>query len=288
MLISRTLESFIEVARKKNIKTASKSLNLTASPISRRIKILENWVGFKLFVRINNDFVLTEKGRAFYEEILPCHERMRILESTYKHKKCNEHRKKTLRVGTELLSPAMISKFINYFKIKRDIHHVLYFECNKESAVDKLLAEDIEILVSHRTINHERISFFELNTEHLCLLYRNDITSEVQDKSIRSIFIIEQKTIDQDNLNKISNYILTSFTNADILIVNNFLTHINLIESGHAVGVVSETFSLPQKQYKNIPASTSISRLKIDVGLKTHMYFLKENEELSRQLAEAV
>lgn len=128
MLTSRTLESFIEVAKKKNIKTASTSLNLTASPISRRIKILENWIGFKLFVRMQNDFVLTERGRAFYEDILPCHEKMAILEKTYKSRSCNEHKIKPLKVGIELLSNSVINLFVEYFRERKDVSRILYLE----------------------------------------------------------------------------------------------------------------------------------------------------------------
>ena len=288
MLTSRTLESFIEVAKKKNIKTASTSLNLTASPVSRRIKILENWVGFKLFVRMQNDFVLTEKGRAFYEDILPYHEQMAVLEKTYKSKKCDENKIKSLKIGIELLSQSVIKQFIEYFRGNKEIHHVLCFECNKESALDKLLAKDIELLFSHRVIRHEHISFMELNSAPLWLTYHHDLESKIKDKSINTIFTIEQKTIDQDNLNKISNYICTSFPNADILIVNSFTPYLNLIESGNAVFVINETSPLANKNNKHAPVSSSINIMKVNISLKTHVYFLKENEDISRQLVEIV
>lgn len=288
MLTSRTLESFIEVAKKKNIKTASTSLNLTASPVSRRIKILENWVGFKLFVRMQNDFVLTEKGRAFYEDILPYHEQMAVLEKTYRSKKCDENKIKSLKIGIELLSQSVIKKFIEYFRGNKEVNHVLYYECNKDSALDKLLAEDIELLFSHRVIRHERISFMELNSEPLWLTYHNDLERKIKDKSIGTIFIIEQKTIDQDNLNKISNYICTSFPNADILIVNSFTPYLNLIESGNAVFIINETSPLAHKQSKNAPVPSPMNKMKVNISLKTHVYFLKKNEDISRQLAEIV
>jgi len=285
LLTSRTLESFIEVARKKNIKTASIALNLTASPISRRIKILEDWVGFKLFIRIQNDFVLTERGRAFYEDILPYHEKMAILEKTYKKRKWSNRKPDYLRVGIELLSHSMISKFMEYFRRNKEIHHVFYFECNKESALEMLLSEDIELLFSHRIISHEHISCLDIKSEPMYLLFCDELKNEICNKSINTIFIIEQRVVDQDNLNKISTYICTSFSDADILIVNNILSYIDIIESGNAVGIVNEKSPLIHKIIINPESPPSINKMKINISLNTYIYFLKENEYISQQLA---
>jgi len=285
LLISKTLESFIEVAKKKNINKASTSLNLTASPISRRIKILEDWVGFKLFIRMQNDFVLTKRGRAFYEEILPYHEKISLLEKTYKKRKRVIHKENLLRIGTELLSHQTINEFMEHFRRNKDIDHVFYFECSKESALERLLAGDIEILLSHRTISHEHVSFLELESKQMSLVFSDNLRQAICDKSINTVFIIEQRTVDQDNFNKISTYICTSYPNADILIVNSFLPYMELIETGSAVGIVNEMFPLTHQRNGNTVIFPSINQMKINVSLKTHIYFLKSNEYISKQLA---
>lgn len=245
-------------------------------------------MGFKLFVRMQNDFVLTERGRVFYEEILPYHEKMTVIEKSYKNSKWNNRERHDLRVGTELFSQSMINRFMDRFKRNKNIKHVFYFECCKESALEKLLAEDIELLFSHRIINHDHVSFIELNSEQMCLLFCSDLELEIFNKSINTVFIIEQRTVDQDNLNKISTYICSSFPNADILIVNSLLTYLDLIGSGKAVGIVDEMFTSTHKEDKHTLFLPSINKMKINVSLTTHIYFLKRNKYISKRLADMV
>lgn len=125
----------------------------------------------------------------------------------------------------------------------------------------------------------------ELNAQPLWLIHHHSLDGKINNKSIDTIFAIEQKTIDQDNVNNISNYICTSFPNADMLIVNSFLPYLDLVESGSAVFISNETPPFPNKQNEKLPTSSEITKREISISLKTHVYFLKENEDISRKLA---
>jgi len=58
-----SLQAFIEVARHESFSQASDTLFLTQSAISKRIALLEDELGTKLFNRINRQVSLTDAGR---------------------------------------------------------------------------------------------------------------------------------------------------------------------------------------------------------------------------------
>lgn len=61
---SREFFTFIEVAREKSIRRAAEKLNLSASALSRQMKILEQAFGTPLFVRVPQGVQLTGAGEA--------------------------------------------------------------------------------------------------------------------------------------------------------------------------------------------------------------------------------
>lgn len=87
MFLSSNLKCFIVLAKEKSLKKASEILFVTSSPISRRIKILEDELGFKLFSRTDHDFTLTKKGLELYEKIMPHYDKMTELEDYFSQKK---------------------------------------------------------------------------------------------------------------------------------------------------------------------------------------------------------
>lgn len=87
MFVSSNLRCFIAIAREKSLKKASETLYVTASPISRRIKIFEDEIGYKLFTRKDKDFTLTIKGKELYDKIIPYYIKILELEEYFSRRK---------------------------------------------------------------------------------------------------------------------------------------------------------------------------------------------------------
>lgn len=62
------IQSFLVVAEKLNFRRAAERLNIDQSALSRRIRKLEDMLGFALFERTTRDVSLTPAGRTFYDE----------------------------------------------------------------------------------------------------------------------------------------------------------------------------------------------------------------------------
>src|SRR5690606_38529833 len=58
---------FVEVARAKSFRRAAETLNMPSSTLSRRIHILEQAIGLRLFNRTTRRIELTEAGRIYFE-----------------------------------------------------------------------------------------------------------------------------------------------------------------------------------------------------------------------------
>lgn len=78
----RAMRAFCAAARHGSFRAAAEDLYLTASAVSHQIKNLEQALGFRLFARNARALVLTESGRAFYEDLRPI---LQALDDTTAH-----------------------------------------------------------------------------------------------------------------------------------------------------------------------------------------------------------
>lgn len=288
MLISKTLESFMAVVKEGTIKEASFSLNLTSSPVCRRIKTLESWVGFKLFVRRHNDLILTEKGKEFYEKLLPFHEEIYNIENSYVKEKIRGRQRNDLKIGMEVNYNHTVNKFIYSLKKKKKISNVFFMEFGKELALEKLLSEDVDMVVSQRMINHAAIDSVELLSEKVSLFYNSKIQDILESRNIDTVFIIDKKSVCHENVSMISKRVCCLFRNAQILIVNEISHYTDLICAGDAVGVIKGMDFYKIYKPLNGVEFKMMSDVNIDISIKTYLYFLKENNNINRSVFDSI
>jgi len=73
----KALRAFEATARTCSFTRAARELNVTQTAISHQVKVLENWIGFRLFRRLNNALVLTEKGDLYLPTVREAFDRIR-------------------------------------------------------------------------------------------------------------------------------------------------------------------------------------------------------------------
>mgnify|MGYP001042067036 CR=1 FL=1 len=71
MFISKPMRVFITVYEEKNLKRAAKNLYLTVPPVSRMLKITEEWLGVKLFIIERNNIIPTAAADELYHKLSP-------------------------------------------------------------------------------------------------------------------------------------------------------------------------------------------------------------------------
>lgn len=144
---SRLLRHFLAVAEKRNITSASKSLNISQPAITRSVRQLESIIGVSLFDRLPTGVALTRQG-----EILA--RRAKLMDLEYRHalaeiSALEQGLTGVLRIGagpvwiTMLLPPVIASFFRQYPKVKTRLTGGVI-----NTLVPDLLSGDIDIVCS--------------------------------------------------------------------------------------------------------------------------------------------
>jgi len=275
MFLSSNLKCFIVLAKEKSLKKASEILFVTSSPISRRIKILEDELGFKLFSRTDHDFTLTKKGLELYDRIMPHYDKMTELEDYFSQKRTNLHIRRGLMIGVENLNPFLFNLLV---KTRKKTESVSYCACDSRASVESLLSGDIHGIISHREITDNGILSMNFFSEAACYLYsKNSSTTQLSDIKNTPI-IIPTNGFYEHYVKNAHAKILTVCPTAQVIIVDDIYDYISLIANGEAVGLISESMV---SFYQNKISNFSDLRYRVDglfPELKTYIYYLKERE----------
>ncbi len=81
------LRSFESAARQLSFTRAAEELSVTPSAISHQVKLLESWVGTRLFERSVRRIVLTQRGRELYLSASKCLDDLAIAFRVAEHRR---------------------------------------------------------------------------------------------------------------------------------------------------------------------------------------------------------
>jgi len=93
----RGLRTFCVAARHASFRSAAEELFVTASAVSHQVKNLEEEFGQKLFDRTGRELVLTDAGRALYDDVNPLVEQLDV--ATARHR--NAEPRSELRISVQ-------------------------------------------------------------------------------------------------------------------------------------------------------------------------------------------
>jgi len=282
MFISNLLRSFIVTANNKSIKDSAKQLFITESPLSRRIKILEDKLGCSLFLRGREGLSLTKEGEAIYNAILPYYNDMSTLENAYLSKSNNVKKiaiKNKFNIAVEFGTVDFISESSFFYLDTIDTITCNYFHGDITS---KLLTTNTDIILSNNNL------LFDDNLV-TCFTYTG-----------MDINIVKAKHGKNNHANKIiisgllSNYLNSIqadwceeilkkhniYEDIEIITVHDIMSYRSSIESGEAIGIICHAARklIPNdfNNIKTIPFTLNNHNIKININ----SYFLNKNKRL--------
>lgn len=148
-MYNKQLDTFIQVADQGSFSKAAEVLYISPTAVLKQINLLENDLGFPLFVRTNRGIFLTEAGKSFYKDAKHIIRYSR--DSINRAKNAMKKSEQVIRIGTSLMTP---SKFVTDLWPKiSDMcpnlkFQVVSFENTPENARDilKNLGQNIDIV----------------------------------------------------------------------------------------------------------------------------------------------
>lgn len=210
-----------------NFTIAAEILYITQPVLSRHIKVLENEIGVRLFVRTRQSVKLTEEGRYFielannivkaYDEAL---DKMRIFRNGFSA---------DLKIGilyyaiNQYLTPVL-----DKFKITYPNINISIFPSYPIPVIENLLNGlcDVGMILNTRFKGHERFEFQTIRRESLFVAMRYDHhLNKMEGVQLKDIF--EETFIDIDDFffNSYSHYIYLLFHKYNLHIKKSILTN---------------------------------------------------------------
>ncbi|NDJ56825.1 LysR family transcriptional regulator [Enterobacteriaceae bacterium 4M9] len=105
MFISKAIRVFVTVYQEKNINAAAERLYLTVPPVTRMLKLTEEWDGGKLFTLKNNIMTPTKRGERLYRQVYPHYAALNSINSSREDK--------TFRIASDSINLTVVTDFLN-------------------------------------------------------------------------------------------------------------------------------------------------------------------------------
>lgn len=155
LLTSKNMRYFMVLATERSFSSAAKKLNITTSPLNKKIAQLEHLVGFSLFERSPHGVMLNAKGRQLYQQITPIYQKLIDVEKELKSTVREE--RKPLRIGgcgVYLNGLAELTKEINLSSVYHSVRIIPYHSPHhnrhqRQSTIEQALhGGQIDVMIS--------------------------------------------------------------------------------------------------------------------------------------------
>ena len=162
----KQLEYFRAIVDAGTISGAARNLHMTQPPLSYQIKMLEEELGVKLFVRGAKNITLTEAGKALY---IRAGSLLTMADIT-KREVIKANEAATIHIG---LAPSTVSMMAKQFKIYAVKHPEIHFDIHEGSTFtlkDQLENRVVDITTLRTPISVNGYASHILMTDELCAM----------------------------------------------------------------------------------------------------------------------
>ncbi|CNI39221.1 LysR family transcriptional regulator [Yersinia thracica] len=246
MFISKNLLVFITTVQEGSLTSAAVKLFSTPPPMSRSIKILEEELGFKLFIRATSGLKLTDKGSNFYKDIFPTYTRLTELSTIYKRSKSG-----IINIGTYQLKSAYAGFICDYFLSSG--------HCNIELQENVSDVNQLDIFISTKEVKECDFDVKLVATCKATLLYAshlNDLPDKVE--HIKKLPFLQSNIFSSScSFKDFFEKMKKQGFREKILHVDNQRVRYNLIEKGAGISLTTEGFSIENDSFKELNISYS-------------------------------
>ena len=145
----RYLPSFLMLAEEESFAVASTKLNLSQPALSRRIKHLEEEIGFELFERLPRGIRVTAAGKSLLSD---CRQMLEAIERACRRaSRAARDGAVSLRVGlTDIaMRTPLITEALRRFRAQHPDVEILHISLPSESQLMSLSAQDIDVGFVH-------------------------------------------------------------------------------------------------------------------------------------------
>lgn len=286
MFISNLLRAFIVTTRNKSMKSGAQHLYITKSPLSRRIKILEERLGCNLFLRGRDGVHLTHEGRELYNAISQHYDELTLLETHFINKFSTRNKPAGPSQGYSIAIEHCMQDCLSHMTHSqlKFISQLIYRDFNDNITLH-LLSGESDIIISNKKLlyNESDVAMLSYNNVTINIIKSKNkaLSGEAIIIPTRLLIILERIDI---NWRKELSKSLAYHNDIEIIITPEITNHLSSIERGEVIGLIPSQILKPtDDKLRNIhsyPLIINQNTAKIDLNI----YFLKKKLKLLRSL----
>ncbi|MDV2490882.1 MULTISPECIES: LysR family transcriptional regulator [Campylobacter] len=159
----KQIEHFLKLYELNNVSLAAKEFDISQSALSNSLKELENSLNGNLFDRIGKNLIINQKGKAFYEQILPVYLNLKNIEIKMRYNGLlNLNLLSSQNIGNYLL-PTVLNDLLGKFNMTLSIK-------NTAKIVDNILNHKCDLGFIESNIHNKNISKLKICEDELIVV----------------------------------------------------------------------------------------------------------------------
>lgn len=284
MFVSNLLRSFIVTTRNKSLKSGAEQLYITKSPLSRRIKILEERLGCNLFLRGRDGVDLTHEGKELYDAISRYYDELTLLENHFMNKFTPANKPARSSHGYSISIEHCLHDCLSNLTHSqlRVISQLIYRDFNND-ITQELLSGELDIIISNKELQYDKseIAIASYKTATI-----NIVKPKIKPLSQKSIIIPATllNILDRTDINwrQELKKNLEDIDEAEVIITPEIKNHLSSIERGEVIGLISSQSLKPTDCKLNniILCPLVINQHSVKIEIK--IYFFKKKRKNNR------
>ncbi|EGM70374.1 LysR family transcriptional regulator [Shewanella sp. HN-41] len=185
-----TLRAFEAAARLQSMTLASKELHVTHGAISKQIRVLEDYLGFALFVRLHKKVGLTDEAKRYLPHVQAA---LQTLSSATSDLRRQPSKPQTLAIN--VLPSLTINWLIPRMEQFKSRHPYLYVDLSIGDFAVDFSQGRYDIAIRSSTVIPKGVNYIKLMDEDLCLVCAPSLAPRLQCiEDINSVTLLKHTT----------------------------------------------------------------------------------------------
>lgn len=229
--MSKRVNYFIAVAQEGSITKAADRLCITPSPLSKRIKELEENLNITLFVRNNQGLSLTKEGQRLYSNVIIHYEELNRIKESHKEK---NH----IQVGIYGPVPTHVNTVIDYLLMKKTAMTINLVRLMPAEGISRSELNRLDLLFSIEPLSPSPFTQHFCSEEQLLLLHQVRQSPE----HYRALPWVQSKYVSETPIFKHYHALLQQQGfSREVMNIDNLQLRLNLVRQGKAIAFILES-----------------------------------------------
>ncbi|MWN32774.1 MULTISPECIES: LysR family transcriptional regulator [unclassified Gilliamella] len=241
----KKIKSFIVLATSTSFRDAADKLNITQPTLTKQIQLLEERLGFLLFLRDNQGCYLTDEGKIIYNYAINLTNELDKFLCVAK--KIKTGRTGILNVGHTFSFINILPKLLNKYTEHHPMVRIKIYDLNSGELEKGLISGELDVAFMEKPSN-KQLMFEEMGTDHLLIISNKENNFQLNQLADlipildKNTLCLPNNKLHSDLFQKISKFLSTnSLHSSNIHYTNNIYSTISMTELHSNIAILANS-----------------------------------------------